>query len=79
MHVFRTVWHVVRMDGIVDRWASGRDGTVVRMTDREPILLTCTQCRFSETLLNSGIPIKKHIYKHVILSNQNEANYNIAE
>jgi len=52
---------------------------VVRTADREPILLTCTQCRFSETLLNSGIPVKKHIYKQVILSNQNEANYNLTK
>jgi hypothetical protein len=37
-----TVWHVVRTDGIVDRLASIRDGTVVRTADREPILLTCT-------------------------------------
>jgi hypothetical protein len=27
--------------------------------------------------MNSGIPIKKHLYKQVILSNQNEANYNL--
>jgi hypothetical protein len=32
----RTVRHVVRTDGIVDRWASGRDGTIVRTADREP-------------------------------------------
>jgi hypothetical protein len=31
----------------------------------------------SETLLNSGIPIKKHLYIQVILSNQNEANYKL--
>jgi hypothetical protein len=73
----QTVWHVIRTDGTVDRWASGRDGTVVRTANREPILLTCTQCRFSETLLNSGIPVIKHLYKQVILSNQNEANYNL--
>jgi hypothetical protein len=27
--------------------------------------------------MNSGIPVKKHLYKHVILSNQNEANYKL--
>jgi hypothetical protein len=27
--------HVVRMDGTVDRWASGRDGSIVRRADRE--------------------------------------------
>jgi len=31
----RTVRHVVRTDGTVDRWASGRDGTVFRTADRE--------------------------------------------
>jgi hypothetical protein len=30
-----TWWHVVRMDGTVDRWASGRDGSIVRTADRE--------------------------------------------
>jgi hypothetical protein len=73
----QTVWHVVRTNGVVDRWASGRDGTVVRKADRELILLTCTQWKFSKTLLNSGIYVKKYLYKQVILSNQNEANYNL--
>jgi hypothetical protein len=27
--------HVVRTDGIVDRWASGRDGSIVWTADRE--------------------------------------------
>jgi hypothetical protein len=27
--------HVVRTDGTVDRWASGRDGSIVRTADRE--------------------------------------------
>jgi hypothetical protein len=31
----RTVRHVVRTDGIVDRWASERDGSIVRTVDRE--------------------------------------------
>jgi hypothetical protein len=31
----------------------------------------------SETLLNSGILLKKHLYIQVILSNQNEANYKL--
>jgi hypothetical protein len=39
----------------VDRWASGRDGTIVRTADREPAFLTAES---SETLLNSGIPYK---------------------
>jgi hypothetical protein len=36
LYSVRTVWHVVRTDGTVDRWASRRDGTVVRTADREP-------------------------------------------
>jgi len=51
----QTVWHVVRTDGIVDRWASGQDGTVVRTAGREPTFLAAES---SETLLNSGIPYK---------------------
>jgi hypothetical protein len=31
----RTVRHVVQTDGIVDRWAFGRDGSIVRTADRE--------------------------------------------
>jgi len=38
----RTGWYVVRTDGTVDRWASERDGSIVRMADRElEFLLTC--------------------------------------
>jgi hypothetical protein len=73
----RTVWHVVRTDGIVDRWASGQDRTVVRTTDREPILLTCTQCRFSETLLNSGIPVKSIFTYKWFCPKQHEANHKL--
>jgi hypothetical protein len=32
----RTVRHVVQTDGTVDKWASRRDGTIVRMADKEP-------------------------------------------
>jgi hypothetical protein len=31
-----TVWHVVLTDWTVVRWASGRDGSIVWTTDREP-------------------------------------------
>jgi hypothetical protein len=31
----QTVWHVVQTDGTVDRWTSGRDGSIVRTADRE--------------------------------------------
>jgi hypothetical protein len=32
----RTVWHVVRTNGTVVRWASERDVSIVRTADREP-------------------------------------------
>jgi hypothetical protein len=31
----RTVRHVVLTDGTLDKWASGRDGTIFRTTDRD--------------------------------------------
>jgi hypothetical protein len=37
----RAVWHIVRTDGTVVRWASGRDGSIVRMADREPKSSQC--------------------------------------
>jgi hypothetical protein len=38
----RTGWHVVRTNGTVDRWASERDGSIVRTADKElEFLLTC--------------------------------------
>jgi hypothetical protein len=40
--------HVVRTDGTVDRWASERDGSIVRTADRElEILLACRQNRLT--------------------------------
>jgi hypothetical protein len=40
--------NVVRTDGTVDRWASGRDGSIVQTADRElEILLTCKQNRLT--------------------------------
>jgi hypothetical protein len=55
----RTVRHVVRTDGIVDRWASGRDGTIVRTADRdsENFYLE-NRAESSVITLNSGIPDK---------------------
>jgi hypothetical protein len=42
MSSVRTGWHVIRTDGIVNRWASRRDGSIVWMADRElEFLLTC--------------------------------------
>jgi len=37
----QTVWHVVRTDGTVDRWASGWDDTSSGRLTRNLILLTC--------------------------------------
>jgi hypothetical protein len=37
----RTVWYVVRTYGTVVRWASGRDGSIVRTADREPKSSQC--------------------------------------
>jgi hypothetical protein len=56
---------------------SGRDGTSSERLSGNQFFLTCKQCRNSGTLLNSGIPVKKHRYIQVILSNQNEANYTL--
>jgi len=65
----QTVWHVVRTDETVDRWASRRDDTSSgRLT---------WLAESSETLLNSGIPVKQHLYKQVILSKQNEVNHKL--
>jgi hypothetical protein len=41
----QTVLHVVRKDGIMDRWASGRDATLSRWLTGNWNLLTCNQCR----------------------------------
>jgi hypothetical protein len=53
----RTIWHIVQTDGTVDRWESGRDGTIVRTADRNR-RFSDLQAESSETLLNSGIPCK---------------------
>jgi hypothetical protein len=53
-----TVWHVVRKDGTMDKWASGRDGTVVRTADKEPeFFKLSSSAESSESALNSGIPV----------------------
>jgi hypothetical protein len=73
----RTVWHDVQTVGTMDRWASRRDDTSSERLAGNRFFLTFKQCRISGTLLNSGIPVKKHLYIQVILSNQNEANYKL--
>jgi outer membrane lipoprotein-sorting protein len=51
----RTVWYV----GIVDRWASRRDGTIVRTTNRDSKNFYLeNRAESSDITLNSGIPDK---------------------
>jgi hypothetical protein len=73
----RTVWYVVQTDETVDGWASGRDDTSSERMSRNRFFLTVKQYRNSRTLLNSGIPVIKHLYIQVILSKQNVANHNL--
>jgi hypothetical protein len=73
----RMVWQVVWTAGSMDRWASGRDDTSSRRLARNRLFCLANSAESSETLLNSGIPIKKHIYIKVILSKQNVANHNL--
>jgi hypothetical protein len=55
----QTVRHVIWMDGIVDRWVSGRDSSIVRTADKdsENFCLKSSAKSFDITL-NSGIPDK---------------------
>jgi hypothetical protein len=54
----RTVRHVVRTDGIVDRWASGRDGTIVWTADKDSENFCLeSSAESSGILLNNEIPI----------------------
>jgi hypothetical protein len=68
----RTVRHVVRTDGIVDRWASGRDGTIVRTADKD----SETADRDSENFClessakSSGITLKSGIPDKSIFTNK---------
>jgi len=49
----------VRTDGIVDRWTSGRDGTIVRTADRDSENFCLeSSAESSDITLNSGIPDK---------------------
>jgi hypothetical protein len=70
----RTVWQVVRTAGTVDRWASGRDDTSSGQLAGNRLFWLPES---SETLLNSGNPVKQHLYIQVILSKQNEANHKL--
>jgi hypothetical protein len=60
----RTVWHVVRTDGTVDRWASVRDGTIIRTADREPEFFDLSRsAESSESVLNCEILVY-NIFTH---------------
>jgi hypothetical protein len=61
----RTVWHVVRTAGIVDRWASGLDDTSSGQLAGNGLFWLAESF---ETLLNSVVPVKQHLYIQVILS-----------
>jgi hypothetical protein len=75
---------VVRADDALDKCASGRYdtlfGRLALWTDGDPDTMTRrpgteisdlqTVQNLLEAILNSGIPIKKHFYKEVILSNR---------
>jgi hypothetical protein len=72
-----TVWHFIRTAGTMDKWASGRDGTSSGRLAGNRNLWLANSAESSEILLNSGIPVEKHLYIQLILSNQNEANYKL--
>jgi hypothetical protein len=72
MHIVRTddAWSVGRSDGMTcrpDEWNSGQMGVWTADKDFEIFCLE-SSAETSETLLNSGIPVKKHLYKQLILS-----------
>jgi hypothetical protein len=87
IHVVQTdyAWSVWFSDGMarcLDGWNSGQMSVqtgwhVVLTTNREPILLTCNQCRISEILLNSGFPVKSIFTHKWFCPKQNEANHKL--
>jgi len=54
----QTVWHVVRMAGTMDKWASGRDVTWSRRLAGNRNLWLVNSAESSEALLNREIPVK---------------------
>jgi hypothetical protein len=70
----RTEIHVIRTDGTVDRWASGQDDMSFGQLAGNRLFWLAES---SKTLLNSGIHVKQHLYKQVILSKQNVANHKL--
>jgi hypothetical protein len=54
----RTVRNVVRTDGTMDRWASGRDDTIIWTADRDSENFCLeSSAESSGMLLNSEIPV----------------------
>jgi hypothetical protein len=70
------VRHVVRTDGTVDRWASGRDGTIVQTADRDSENFCLeSSAESSDITLNSRIPWKTaYLHTSDFVQTQNEAN-----
>jgi hypothetical protein len=66
----RTVCHVIRTVDTLDSWASGRYDTSSGRLAGNRIFWLANCAESSRTLLNSGIPDKKHFCKEVILSNK---------
>jgi hypothetical protein len=66
----QTVWHVVRKAEALDSWASGRYETSSGRLTGNQIFWLVIYVESSWSTLNSGIPIKKHLYNEVILSNR---------
>jgi hypothetical protein len=66
----RTVCHVLLTVDAVDSWASGLYDTLSGRLVGNWIFWLANYAESSGTLLNSGIPDKKHLYKEVILSNR---------
>jgi hypothetical protein len=65
-----TVCHIVRTVYTLDSWAFRRYDTSSGRLAWKRIFWLANCVESSETLLNSGIPDKKHLYKEVILSNR---------
>jgi hypothetical protein len=71
----RTVRHIVWKDGAVDRWVSGRDGSIVRTADREPEIFWLVDRIFwiAESLarqqLYKQVVFSKHRMRPIILTN----------
>jgi hypothetical protein len=77
-----SVWHPNGMARRPNGWSYRQMSVrmrwhVIWMADREPILLTCNQCRISEILLNSGLPVKSIFTYKWFCPKQNKANHKL--